>query len=340
MASSHIARITAGGVSDRRIAHSLYGYCTTAAATAAKTVNLYTGSSTTADGTWAAADLFHGLTIKVRFQYSNTVANPTLNVNGTGAKTIYRYGTTAPSTTTITSWYAQEVATFTYDTLLASTGCWVMSSGYRLGNDNTVGYQLRTNSSNLPVTDQTYRYRLLFTSPDGSHFIPSTTSTSTDATASRNVNQRPIDPFGEIVYYATTTVLSAEDSPGAANLWQQYSLYLGYSFNRTGAALVLTYPAPVYIKCTPQPDGSAIIDADTPYVQTLPTQKDGKIYIFLGVAYNATAIELKMNHPVYHHDGKGIRLWTGKQYTELSVTIASATPASGNKEGDICFLTD
>lgn len=129
MASSHIARITAGGVSDRRIAHSLYGYCTTAANTAAKVVNLYTGSSTTADGTWSANDLFDGLSIKVRFQYSNTASSPTLNVNGTGAKAIYRYGTTKPGNTTSDSWKEQEIVTLTYDTLLNSSGCWVIEKG-------------------------------------------------------------------------------------------------------------------------------------------------------------------------------------------------------------------
>jgi hypothetical protein len=94
-------------------------------------------------------------------------------------------------------------------------------------------------------------------------------------------------------------------------LWIIYTLSLGYSFNRTGAALTLTSWKPVYIKCAPQANGSAIIDADTPYVQALPTTNDGKIYIFLGVAYNATSIELLNNHPVYYHDGTGIRLWTG-----------------------------
>ena len=137
MASSHIARITAGGVSDRRIAHSLYGVCNTDSGTAAKTVSLYTGSSTTMDGTWTAADLFHGLTVKVRFVSANSVSNPTLNVNGTGAKPIYRYGTTTATSAVINSWTAGEIITFTYDTLLNSSGCWVIDHGYRLGNDNT-----------------------------------------------------------------------------------------------------------------------------------------------------------------------------------------------------------
>ncbi len=127
MASSHVALITAGGTSNRRIASSLYGVCSTAAATAAKAVTLYTGNSTTGDGTWAAGDLFHGLTITVRFQYANTATNPTLNVNGTGAKPMYRYGTTVSGASAALSWQAQGVVTFTYDTLLNSSGCWVQN---------------------------------------------------------------------------------------------------------------------------------------------------------------------------------------------------------------------
>lgn len=127
MASTHVSLITAGGTSNRRIASSIYGYCTTGASTVAKTVSLYTGNSTTTDGTWTSSDLFHGLTITVRFQYSNTATNPTLNVNGTGAKRIYKYGTTSPGTTATTSWQANSVISLTYDTLLNSSGCWVMN---------------------------------------------------------------------------------------------------------------------------------------------------------------------------------------------------------------------
>ena len=140
MASTHVSLISAGGTNNRRIASSIYGYCTTTADTAAKTVSLYTGNGTTADGTWTAADLFHGLHITVRFQYANGVASPTLNVNGTGAKPIYRYGTTAPSTSAASSWQANAVVDFTYDTLLNSSGCWVMHSTW----DNNTTYRTMT----------------------------------------------------------------------------------------------------------------------------------------------------------------------------------------------------
>ena len=82
-----------------------YAVCDTAAATAAKVV--------TVDDTF---ELVTGAQVTIKFTYANSVASPTLNVNGTGAKPIYRYGTTAVSTGTTTSgWIAGTVQTFTYD---------------------------------------------------------------------------------------------------------------------------------------------------------------------------------------------------------------------------------
>ena len=84
-----------------------YGTCSTAKGTAAKTVTLQSGSSFV---------LKTGVTIAVKFTNANTIANPTLNVNNTGAKPIYRYGTTAASTSdTTTGWRAGSVLLLTYD---------------------------------------------------------------------------------------------------------------------------------------------------------------------------------------------------------------------------------
>lgn len=191
-------------------------------------------------------------------------------------------------------------------------------------NTNTIGYYIRNCTIDLPMSAKMYRYRMVFTSADNTHWVPANTSTSTNATAVRDVNQTPINPFGQIGYYYTTTVVADEAKPGSGNIWRQYELTLGYSFNRTGAALVLTFPAPIYLKCAPQSDGSAIIDADNPYVQTLPSAADGKIYIYLGIAYSATNIVLTFDHPIYYHDGTRIRLWTDAsvppQITEETVS--------------------
>lgn len=59
---------------------SFYGTCSTAAATAAKVVTL---SNTVG---W---NLVPGVVIGVKFTYNNSATSVTLNVNGSGAKSIY-----------------------------------------------------------------------------------------------------------------------------------------------------------------------------------------------------------------------------------------------------------
>jgi len=96
-------------------------------------------------------------------------------------------------------------------------GCWDIYYGYN-SNDNTVGYNLRTNGMSMPTTSACYRYRLLFTSADKKHFVPANSSSSTNATAKRTTTQTPIDPFGSIRYYGSTSALSSGASPGATVL--------------------------------------------------------------------------------------------------------------------------
>ncbi|MBO7550640.1 MAG: hypothetical protein J6T62_03840, partial [Fibrobacter sp.] len=83
-----------------------YCECPTEAGTAAKVVTLPDA---------AGFVLAAGASLYVKFQYTNSVASPTLNVNGTGAKAIYRYGTTTPGTTAATSWQANSVEHLVYD---------------------------------------------------------------------------------------------------------------------------------------------------------------------------------------------------------------------------------
>ena len=89
----------------------LYGTCSTAANEAAKVVNDNNLTTTTFNDN----NLATGVTIHIKFTYSNTVANPTLKVGNATAKPIMRYGTTAISTTAATSWVAGAVVSFTYD---------------------------------------------------------------------------------------------------------------------------------------------------------------------------------------------------------------------------------
>lgn len=97
------ARSIDGMAFDGSSAITHYGTCSTAANVAAKTVTL-TGFS-----------LVTGARILVKFTNSNTASNPTLNVNGTGAKSIYLRVNVSAETSVVTSWEAGDTIEFVYD---------------------------------------------------------------------------------------------------------------------------------------------------------------------------------------------------------------------------------
>ena len=246
-------------------------------------------------------ELVDGTAVYLTNHVVTSASGFTINVNGLGAKKVYNNLTNATRDTTIFN--VAYGMLFIYDsTLDSNNGGWWCYRGYD-SNTNTIGYQLRTNSANMPAVQTGYRYRLWLTDADGQGWVPINTSTSTNATSARALNTRPIDPFGSIVYCEHNATKNAGEGLGTAHQWEQYALTIGYSYVKT-----LVKDAPVYLKCTPQADGSAVM-ADI--VSALPTTNDGYIYIFLGTAYSTTAMELLPVHPVYWHDGTGIRLWTG-----------------------------
>lgn len=126
----------------------LYGVCSTAAATKAKAVTISNFSS-----------LVNGTTIQVRFENSNTAENPTLNVNSTGAKTIYNYGSSEVGTLQETTWENNAIIDLTYDSTLNG---WI-----RVNYTNSVNamhgfvFATQSNSSaSASVTATASNYRL------------------------------------------------------------------------------------------------------------------------------------------------------------------------------------
>lgn len=100
--------------------------------TASATANAFT---VTIPGITALTD---GMIVHVRFNAA-TASGATLNVNGLGAHAIYYRTATAVTTHIVKDNYV----TLIYD---ASAGHWVMLFSYD-ADSNTIGYQVRTNSS-------------------------------------------------------------------------------------------------------------------------------------------------------------------------------------------------
>lgn len=237
----------------------------------------------------------------------------TININELGAKPVYNNMDSAAAETTIFN--VKYTMLFVYDSTIIQGGAWICYRGYN-SNTDTVGYQIRTHVTSLPVTKATYRYRLLFTSADGTHYVPANASKSTNATTLREVNQDKIDPFGDIRIFYSTGNVAAEARPSVTTLYQQYNGFaLGYSFNTTGAALTLTPFLPIYLRCALQEDGSGIMDANEPIVQTIPEVEDNNIYIFLGIASSTTSLQLMLSHPVYRYKDGCVRIFSGESYS-------------------------
>lgn len=246
----------------------------------------------------------------------------TININGLGAKPVYSNLAAATRDTTIFN--VNYTMLFVYDADRVSGGAFICYRGYD-ANTNTIGYQLRTNSSTLPAKERGYRYRLWLTSADGQGYVPINTDTGTTTTDAKDLNtDTPIDPFGAIVYNATNGTTNANANLSATAVWQQYTVDMRYQ----KYPLTLTYPDPVYLQCTPQSTGGALIND---IVQALPTTDDGKIYIYLGNAYSATSMELKVDHPVYYYKDGAIRLWTNDAASISSVAWGDITGTLSNQ---------
>ena len=91
-------------INDSGFIQQYYGICETAAETAQKEITINNVTTLAA-----------GLTIFVKFTYTNSIANPTLKLNNFDAIAIKRYGTTAPSTSAASAWNAGSVVALTYD---------------------------------------------------------------------------------------------------------------------------------------------------------------------------------------------------------------------------------
>lgn len=100
-----------------------YGTCSTAAATAAKVITI--------SGTPTNWSLNAGSRITIKFSATNTASNPTFNVNGTGAKSVW-YNTAVITTSKLSyAGYANRPMDFVYD------GTQYVFTGWSVDSDST-----------------------------------------------------------------------------------------------------------------------------------------------------------------------------------------------------------
>lgn len=234
----------------------------------------------------------------------------TLNVNGLGALPVY--GTLAAATRSTTIFNINYTMLFVYNSSRVGGGCWDVYYGYN-SNDNTLAYNVRTERTDRILGDRITRYMFLFTQRDG-RLVPSYTVGSgngTTATTKTLNTSKAFDPKRPIFYYSTTTNVASGNSPGGSYLWRQYyACEMRYAFN---AGTTLTANQPVYLRCVPQSDGTVTMDGNDCLVQSLENVREGKVYIYLGMAYGSTGynMELDPEHPCYIYTNGALTPWNG-----------------------------
>jgi hypothetical protein len=158
---------------------------------------------------------------------------------------------------------------------------------------------------------------------DETSLLPLNTVSNSTATT-KTLTTEEFDPFGNIFYYGVTGTTGANAIIATGSTYQQILIDLRYS---TNVGKTLTANKSVYLVAQPQSNGKAKL-ASTAISQTLPTTDDGKIYIYLGVAYNAYQVDLTINHPIYQFKNGQLRQYVGSFGTMAYQNTSSYSSAT------------
>lgn len=142
----------------------------------------------------------------------------------------------------------QTASIYVNNTNTSFTGCWKCNADY----DSTITHQLRHSSGNYVASAKMYRYIVLLQKNETT-LVP-VNSLNNNLTTTKTLTTESFDPFGQILYYNSTTAVSANGNISGSTLFTQFNIDLRYSFN-TGATLVTNKD--VYIVAVPQTDGMA-----------------------------------------------------------------------------------
>jgi len=266
-------------------------------------INNATGSS----GVWAATvtgidSYYDGLFVHFKLP-SSGASSCTLNINGLGAKTIYRYSNSLLTTHFTTNYIIPLV----YDSVL-NGGCWVVAGDPYDSNET---YHDRSDGY-FQAGATIYDYKIVMEGSDGKMY-PLTLENGTGTT--KTVSQQPFLIDGKIFWYGSTTDLAAD----AVSRYYWYPRdtisTLNYTANQSGG---WTAYKPMYLKGTIDANGYFVLD-NTTYTswltQTIPTSDDGFVYIYLGHMHDTgNTLVLGEDHSAYQFTNGTFHLYSPLPY--------------------------
>lgn len=252
---------------DRDSIPSHYGTCSTAAATVAKTVDC------------EGFTLVTGAAIKVTFTVTNTANNPTLNVNGTGAKAIM-YRNRAINAAHLA---ANRTYEFVYD-----------GTYYQVVGDldaNTFD-RLRYNGA-IMCSETAIAAGNLIVGRDGLY---------------QHLKLGQAFDISYPILYAGVAI-----GAGATGTNNYKAIHMTITQTQT---ITLTTHLPVYIKGTLKGNIFTPVST-TPITQEVPTSEDDYQYILLGLASSTTTFYLLTENPVYEYRDEAFEMYTPTRSANL-----------------------
>lgn len=286
----------------------------------------YIEGTGTVDGTWLgshASITGYYVGLKVFYRIPRAGASTvTLNINGLGAKIIYRY-----SNSKLTTHFSTNAIIPLVYTTINDGGCWVFASDTY---DSTEDYNLRWQNT-LIAGAAINGHKIVMQGVNG-RFYPLTIEAGTGTTKTVATNQFLLG--GTILYYNSGTVMAAGVAGGGYYFYESlYTSNLHYTANSVSGR---TAYLPIYLKGTVDTSGAFILD-NTTYTswltQTLPTAEDGFVYILIGYMNDtANTWRLVVDHPIFHYKDGGVRLYQHTNthtHTKSSITdFPTSMPAS------------
>lgn len=276
------------------------------------------GTQTASTGSWTGKSnyinaLYDGLTIKYYLPYAGS-GNATLNLTladntTTGAINCY-YGGNSRLTTHFGAGSLIILTYFSAGSISVSGTAttdarWYAQSQY---DTNDTGYYHRKIYPNMKAGSNTiYPYTVIMQNKDGRW--ESLVSSNPGTGNNHAVNTHGFTLGNVFVMYANATY--AENANiGTYNVWSAYSglIDVRYSFNLTSSTGFVGYK-PVYIVGTIGTDGLFYLDTTQWWSQTLPSTDDGKVYVYIGDAYDWYRITLEEVNPAYFYRDSRIQMY-------------------------------
>lgn len=295
------------------------------------------GTQTAATNLWIGvtqeASLSAGKMIAYKLPVAGNGSAATLNLTLSGGGTTGAIGVRRKGTGTVTTHYsAGEIIFMVYD-----GSYWQINSYY---DSDSTGYYTKRIYPNLKAgPGKIFPYTMIMQLPDG-RWESLVTSNSTGTSKVANTHGFLL---GHVLLMYANATYTENQNVGTYYIWSFHSGLIDhrYSFNTANDSTNgTTGYKPIYIVGSIGSDGLFYLDTTKWWTQTLPSTEDGKLYIYIGDAYDYYRMTFTEDKPIYLYSNGGIKLYGGTSDNVSWSNVTSKPSLDGIPDGSTRKLSD